>query len=251
MDNSDFNSKGDEFFKEFFGARKNTIFRLSSLYKKDYFEDQEATRKKSRMFLQEFDRLKRYFDIDKGGKVLDIGCGTGEFLSLFPDQWQKYGIEISDYARQEAEKKGIITDFTFRDDFFDLIILRGMLQHLPDPIYRIGEIFYWLKKGGGIVFLATPNTHSLYYELFHTLPMLDESRNFLLPSDKMVDQILTNFGFKVKGIEYPYLGTPYASPVKDMFSFLLKFFRIKKDIKFPFYKNMMEIYAEKPNEGIN
>ena len=57
----------------------------------------------------------------KGGNVLDIGCGEGGFLSLFDANWQKYGIDISGYALKEAGKKGIITDFELKDNFFDLL----------------------------------------------------------------------------------------------------------------------------------
>jgi len=69
------------------------------------------------------------------------------------------------------------------------------------------------------VFLATPNTNCIYYKLFNTLPMLGGAYNFLLPSDIMLRQILTNFGFMIKGVEYPYLNTPYAHPVKDAILF--------------------------------
>ena len=249
MNNPDLsnNKKKDEdlFFKEFFGARKQTILKLKGLYEEEYFGDKELQKKREKMYLQEFARLKKYFNINKGGNVLDIGCGTGDFLSLFGERWNKYGIEISDIAREAARKKGVIADFELKDGFFDLIIFRGTIQHIPDPIYRIGECYYWLKDGGGLVFLSTPNINSIYYKLFNTLPMLNERYNFFLPSDKTLKQILNNFGFSVKGIEYPYRNTPYASPIKDVFSFLLKFFKIRKNIKFPFYKNLMECYAEK------
>ena len=238
----------DIFFKEFFGARKETILKLKKLYEKEYFENEELAKKRKVMYLKDFSRLKKYFNLNKGGNVLDIGCGTGDFLSLFGKEWIKYGIEVSDFARAVAKEKGVITDFEIKDNCFDLIIFRGTIQHIPDPIRRIGECYYWLKKGGGIVFLATPNTNSVYYKLFNDLPMLSETRNFLLPSDIMLKQILVNFGFKIKGFEYPYLDTPYASPAKDILYFLLKLLKIKKDIKFPFYKNLMECYAEKPNE---
>jgi len=226
------------------GARRQTILRLKKLYEAEYFEDKELARKRSKMYLQEFTRLKKYLDINKGGNVLDVGCGTGDFLSLFATGWKKYGIEISDFAREIAQKKGIITDFELKDNFFDLIIFRGTIQHIPDPISKIGECYYWLKEGGFLVFLATPNTNSIYYKLFNTLPMLAERYNFLLPSDIMLRQILTNFGFKVKAFEYPYRNTPYARPTRDIFSFFLKLF-IRKDIKFPFYRNMLECYAQK------
>jgi len=236
---------GDLFFNKFFGARKQTILRLKKLYDKKYFENKELREKREKMYLQEFARIKKYFDIDKGGNVLDIGCGTGDFLSLFSKKWKKYGIEISDSAREIARKKGVIVDFELKNRFFDLIIFRGTIQHIPDPIHRIGECYYWLKDYGGLIFLATPNINSIYYKLFNTLPMLDERYNFFLPSDKILKQILNNFGFRLKKIEYPYRNTPYACFIKDLFNFLLKFFGIRKNIKFPFYKNTMECYAEK------
>ena len=231
--------------KKFFGAREQTLMRLKKLYEKEYFADEDLAKDREDMYVQEFSRLKRYFDIDNGGNVLDIGCGTGGFLSQFSAQWEKYGIEISDFARNTAQKKGITVNFELTDNFFDLIIFRGTLQHIPDPVSRIEECYYWLKQKGGLVFLATPNTNSTYYKLFNTLPMLGESYNFLLPSDIMLRQILTNFGFKIKGFEYPYKGTPYASPARDLFFFMLKLFRIKKDAKFAFYRNVMECYAAK------
>jgi len=237
--------KTNNYFEDFLGARRETILRLQSLYRGDYFEDKEKARKREEMYGQEMERLQKYFNTKNGGNVLDIGCGTGGFLSLFSDQWQKYGIDISEFAKKEAQKKGIATDFKLEDNFFDLIIFRGTIQHLPDPISRIEKCYYWLKPGGGVVFLATPNANSICYKLFNTLPMLDGKYNFFIPSDIVLKQVLANFGFKIKGLEYPYINTPYASPMNDMLDFILKLLRIKKAAVFPFYKNMMEVYAEK------
>lgn len=241
-----FNMKED-YYRQFLGARKETILRLRYLYSKDYFDDEETViAKRKEMYQLEFDRIKKYFDLKMGGKVLDIGCGNGGFLSLFGSNWRKYGIDISRFALNEAVKRGVIVDFEFKDGLFDLIIFRGTIQHIPDPISRIEKCYYWLKNKGGLVFLVTPNTNSLCYKLFNDLPLISSSYNFLLPSDIMLKQILTNFGFKIKAIEYPYIGTPYASPLKDIFSFFLKLLKVKKNIKFPFYRNIMEIYAQKP-----
>lgn len=233
-------------FRDFLGARKETILRLQKLYKKDYFEDaDEIIRKRREMYGQEFARLKKYFNLEKGGRVLDVGCGEGGFLSMFPSNWEKYGVDISGFAIEAAAKKGINVDFEFKDRFFDLIIFRGTIQHVPDPISRIEKCYYWLKNKGGLIFLVTPNANSIYYKLFNDLPLLSSQRNFFIPSDITLKNILENFGYDIKAIEYPYIGTPYASPIKDMFNFILKFLRIKKDIKVPFYKNIMEVYAEK------
>jgi hypothetical protein len=46
------------------------------------------------------------------------------------------------------------------------------------------------------------------------------------------------------GFEYPYLGTPYARPVRDSVNLVLKFFKIiKKDV--PTFGKVMECYAQK------
>lgn len=230
---------------KFFGAREETLVHLKELYRVNFEIRKENSKLRKRMYLQEYERLKKYFkDIDKGGCVLDIGCGVGDFLSLFNKHWEKYGIEISSCAREIAQKKGIITDFELKDNFFDLIIFRGTIQHIPDPIYKINECRYWLKKGGMLIFLATPNTNSIVYKLFNNLPMLNRNLNFLLPSDKMLEQILTNNGFNIVAFEYPYKNTPYAHRIKDILSFILKLLRIKKKIDFPFYGNVMECYAK-------
>lgn len=239
-----------------FTVRKETLERLEKLYGENYFQDRfgrgaegyrKDVEKREAMYRQELERLKKYLpNFAGGGRALDIGCGRGEFLSLLGDAWKKYGIEISDHARETLEKNGVVTDFDPQDNFFDLIIYRGTIQHIPDPVYKISESYYWLKPGGAIVFLATPNTHSLVYRLFKDLPMINERLNFLLPSDRVLRQILTNFGFQDIKFEYPYLKTPYARPVYDLVSFFLKLIGIKKRLNFAFYGNMLECYARKP-----
>ena len=164
---------------------------------------------------------------------------------MFPKNWEKYGIDISEFALDIAEKRGITTKFNLEDNLFDVIIFRGTIQHIPDPISRIEKCYYWLKPKGSIIFLVTPNANSIYYRLFNTLPLLSDSRNFFIPSDITLSNILGNFGFKISKIYYPYLGTPYAKPISDLFNFLLKLLRIKKNAKFAFYKNIMEVYAQK------
>lgn len=243
-------SKDESSFRDFLGARKETILRLGRLYQDDYFanlDSDELIKKRKKMYAQEFERIKKYFDLSKGGSILDIGCSSGEFLNLFDKNWKKYGIDISAQALENARKSGIIVDFDFQDKMFDLIIFRGTIQHIPDPISRIEKCYYWLKDNGGLIFLVTPNTNSIYYKLFNDLPLLDNPRNFFIPSDIILKRLLSNFGFTIKGSEFPYRGTPYASPARDLFNFILKALRIKKNIKVPFYKNIMEIYAQKSN----
>lgn len=216
---------------------------LKNLYTDDYFKDrfegQDLKREKS--YLQEYSNITKYFT---KGKVLDIGCGMGNFLQVFDSNFEKYGIEISEYAAIQATKKGIkIIDYDFTENYFDLIIFRGVFQHLDTPLFSLQKALKMLKKGGFMVFLATPNSNSLYYKFFNTLPMLDPKRNFLIPSDIMLKQILENLNCEIVEIKYPYLISPYANPLTDHLKFVAKCFGL--NYKFAFWKSSMEIYAKK------
>lgn len=216
-------------------------------YDQDYFEDRHLGQdpKREQSYRDELSRIHQYVS---QGNVLDVGCGMGDFLTLFDDEsWQKYGIEISEYARDVASSKNIkLIDYDGTPDFFDLIIFRGTFQHLDQPLYAIQRCIAMLKPGGHIIFLATPNTSSICYRLFGDLPMLDPKRNFVVPSDTMLSHILTNFGLEVLRFEYPYLESPYSNPIRDHIRFLLRIFGIKT--RFAFWKNTMECYARKKHD---
>jgi len=213
-----------------------------SLYNSDYFLAYINDPLREEMYKQELRRLLKYKD---GGKILDVGCGLGLFLDkLDNNKWEKYGVEISQEATAVCTKKGIqVGGYDYPDNFFDVIVFRGSIQHIDTPLYIIKKCYSLLKEDGIIVFLATPNTNSICYKLFEDLPMIDPKYNFVLFSDKMLRQILENFGFEILEFYYPYIGTPYAKPIKDFFYFTLRLFGFKK--KFAFYGNVMECYAKK------
>ena len=97
-----------------------------------------------------------------------------------------------------------------------------------------------------MAFLSTPNSNSLCYKLFGTLPFLDPRMNFWVPSDTTLRDTLVNFGLRVTEIRYPYLETPYARPFRDHGRFLLRCLGVP--VKFAFWGNLMEVYAVKPED---
>lgn len=192
------------------------------------------------MYRQERDRIYRY---RSSGRILDVGCGVGSFLECFDDQWDKWAIEPASYAAEEARRRGerLIEASSIEDDcgFWDVVVFRGTIQHVPRPFEYLEKARGWLADNGLLVLLATPNTNSPYYRRFKTLPPLDPPRNFLLPSDLMLVNALENIGFAIRDVVYPYLETPYAHPVRDHLRWL-----IGKQ-PFAFWRSMMEIYAVK------
>jgi SAM-dependent methyltransferase len=216
---------------------------LAALYGPAYFGARQRDSKRERMYQQEYARVLTRTGLT-GGRVLDIGCGLGEFLDLLPsDRWEKYGIEIAPYAIAVCERKGIAFALPAEPGAFDLVILRGSLQHLDRPLDTLFKCYDWLRPGGWLCVLATPNAGSIVYRLFQDLPALDPPRNFVVFSDKILRQCLLNIGFRDIAFVYPYLDTPYASPLKDHLFFLLRCFGVRK--KFAFWGNMMECYARR------
>jgi|SRR5581483_1712222 len=213
-------------------------------YDRGYFDARSSGEgARTSMRIQELDRVGRRTGLE-GGVVIDVGCGLGELLDLMPgDRWKKYGVEVSGSARDVCRGKGISFDLPTSEGWCDLVVLRGSLQHLDRPLETLVSSYRWLREGGWLVALATPNAGGPVYRLFQDLPALDPPRNFVVFSDRVLRQCLLNIGFREPHFEYPYLGTPYARPVRDHVGFVLRLFGIKS--RFAFWRNMMECYAQR------
>ncbi|APQ17319.1 class I SAM-dependent methyltransferase [Maribacter hydrothermalis] len=112
--------------------------------------------------------INRYSNLDK--TILDIGCGTGEFLIYAKNKnWDTYGIEINNGARKKAEEKKIRTTEKLEDisnKKFNVITLWHVLEHLPNLEKQIKKIESLLTKNGTLI-IAVPNYKSydaLYYK---------------------------------------------------------------------------------------
>jgi SAM-dependent methyltransferase len=212
-------------------------------YGAGYFEarrQDEALR--AAMREQEVERVRRRTGFD-GGTVVDVGCGLGELLDLFPAEgWRRFGVEPAASARAACEAKGISFDLPAGDGWCDLVLLRGSLQHLDRPVQTLADARRWLRPGGWLVALQTPNAGGPVYRLFQELPALDPARNFVVFSDRELRQCLLNLGFANVELAYPYLGTPYAHPLRDHLRFGLRLLGIRRP--FAFWRNMMECYAQ-------
>src|SRR4051812_42804007 len=80
----------------------------AELYGENYFADRCGTDpRRQRQFELEGEFLRKHI---AGGRVLDVGCSTGEFLSAVAWQGERYGMEISEHARAHAERSGMRFD---------------------------------------------------------------------------------------------------------------------------------------------
>lgn len=104
--------------------------------------------------------------LKNGGKMLEIGCGVGDFLHYAEQQgWECYGAEPSEDAvkilqtktKAKVVKPEQIEDFP--DASFDLICMWHVLEHVADLKWQIAQLKRLLKPNGRIV-IALPNYKS-------------------------------------------------------------------------------------------
>ena len=97
------------------------------------------------------------------GRILDIGAGTGDFLSVAKnDGWQTIGVEPSERAKSTAINKGIsFVEQTseLENHSFDMISMWHVLEHVPDLDKQIKELKRLLKPKGTLI-IAVPNFKS-------------------------------------------------------------------------------------------
>ena len=107
--------------------------------------------------------------------ILDIGCGTGDFLeTALKDNWNITGIEPDENARQIANAKTSNSVFEIehlkklQPNSFDIITLWHVLEHLPN-LEMHTALFKSLLKPNGTLVIAVPNFKSYdaqYYNNF-------------------------------------------------------------------------------------
>lgn len=104
-------------------------------------------------------------------KILDVGCGTGNVLQALKKEGKAnriVGVEIDESTANKARKvldevlEGDLEEIeiTFKEDYFDYIILADVLEHLIDPWAAVKKMSRYLKRGGYIVG-SIPNVRSL------------------------------------------------------------------------------------------
>lgn len=97
------------------------------------------------------------------GRILDIGAGVGDFLSVCKNNgWQTVGIEPSEKAKTIAKSKGVsFVDHLseLENHSFDIITMWHVLEHVPDLENQIKELKRLIKPNGTVI-IAVPNFNS-------------------------------------------------------------------------------------------
>ncbi len=111
-------------------------------------------------------KFKLISELKQGNTLLDIGCGTGEFINFFKkNKWEVHGVEpnkdaralaVSNYGLNVKDEESLNY---FENNFFDVITMWHVLEHVYPLNQRIEKVKQLLKDDG-ILIVAVPNCES-------------------------------------------------------------------------------------------
>jgi SAM-dependent methyltransferase len=160
-------------------------------------------------------------------RVLEVGCGTGKWLSLFASAGCEIaGIEPSTQmlalarARVNGDlRAGAAEALPWPDAWFDCVVYINALHHFADPLRALQESFRVLRPGGRLLSVGLDphqRTGRWYvYEYFPAALAADLAR---FPSHDQRTSWLRNAGFDeimVRVIEHLQFTLPYGQAIQD------------------------------------
>jgi len=147
-------------------------------------------------------------NIKKGGKVLEIGCGTGDFIALANKSgYRAVGVDLDKeavLAGQNYWKTDSIFPMSVEEYFlqsnaekFDIICFFCTMEHLENPHEIFDEVEKHLASDGYICF-STPNNDSILNKIWGKITKVDYPPHHLIRWNKKATEIfLALHGFEI------------------------------------------------------
>lgn len=234
------------------------------LYNDEYFPESTKWHLRNRNSdrIERFNKLQKYSSL-KIGNFLDIGCGEGySLLEAYKRGWESFGIDIFDNRIKEIKDTSIhfmksdLFNASFPDNYFDIIYLDSVLEHLTNPLEYLIEIKRILKKGG-LLYIGVPNEDSLLNEMrkiyfritgksdisekiipfktpFHIGGFNSSSLDYLIKATELKIREKRNFACRMEFLKYSFLSWDYLVTLLLLPIYLIAI-PIKKEAYFESY----------------
>lgn len=174
--------------------------KFSEFIYKTYFS--ESGNRLLRILFYPFYPILRTAKILPGKKILDIGCGSGVFLSRMQNLGMKTA-GVDPYINKDIIELGIRkTTLDQVQGKYDVITMNNVLEHVPNPDETFAHIKRLLEKNGTAI-IGVPNGKSLLFRIFKTnWAELDLPRHLFLFEEKNLKQYARKHKLAVKKVRY-------------------------------------------------
>jgi len=141
---------------------------------------------------------------EQNNKILDFGCDTGTYLSFLKTLgWDTYGCELNSHNASIALSRGhnVFTGFlqeaNYPAEFFDVIRLEQVFEHIGNPKELLNEMNRILKQNG-LLIIGVPNGEAFTLKLFRRFwRYLLPPHHFYLYTLKSISILLRQNGFDI------------------------------------------------------
>lgn len=148
-----------------------------------------------------------------GGRLLDVGCGTGERISRFRSLgWQVTGVETSKHGCAIASGvhkldvwQGDLFSADFKSEYFDVVTFNQTLEHMESPSRVLSEA-HRILKDNGILTIRVPNQRSIEVQIFGSLWFPWEAPRHLYHFNKRsIRLLLEKNGFVIEKLRCDFI----------------------------------------------
>lgn len=164
-----------------------------------------------RTFLFPLSPFVRGIKIVPGGRYLDVGCVGGQFLyemKRLNPTGEYYGVEPGNFDEKDVKGydlkifKGGLKEACYPDNYFDVITMNHVFEHIHNPSETMKELKRMLKIDGTLI-ISVPNYRSLTYKLFGKYWYhLDAPRHLFIYSGETLKRYADKFNLKIVKIRY-------------------------------------------------
>ncbi|MEL6592961.1 MAG: class I SAM-dependent methyltransferase [Bacteroidota bacterium] len=158
----------------------------------------------------------------KSGSLLDIGCGTGEFLGTMKEAgWKSTGLEPDEGARQQAKAQGVEvhpSEHLFQlNGSYDVITMWHVLEH----VHRLHEYLDQIESilaDDGLLIIAVPNYNSRDASHYQAeWAAYDVPRHLYHFEAEAMERLLGQHGFRLEKLQHMPFDGFYVSLLSEKY----------------------------------
>lgn len=230
-----------KYYSNYSDTKKYEGYDLKALAKKNIERIDKLSKR------EVFKEAKYISHFNGNDKFLDIGCGLGLGLAyarklgfkLYATEFDQNAVDFVNANFDADCFLGDLKKAKYPDNFFDLIHVSHVIEHVTDLDKFIVEIKRILKKDG-FVCIGTPDSSSFLYTLYNSLMFLsfkvpkiiDGIEHTFIFSNKLLSNFAHKYNFKI--VEHYSVGM--GETLSNLLGYKISFFKKLKRFAQNFFK---------------